>query len=79
MKTFFFALVRRVNNRTRGQGPYGYIGHKWGASGGPQNSAKITKKWLLKEINENLLSKYKTKGMTPYRAVDKNFGSYGGL
>ena len=53
MKTwFFFALVRRVNNRTRGQGPYGYIGHKWGASGGPQNSPKITKKWLLKGINE---------------------------
>ena len=52
MKKFFFALMRWVNNRTRGQGPYGYIGHKWGASGGPQNSPKITKKGLLKGINE---------------------------
>ena len=29
-----------------------------GASGGPQNSPKITKKWLLKGINEKNVQKF---------------------
>ena len=43
MKTIvILASMGQVNNKTRGQGPYGYIGHMQGALGGPQNCQKIT-------------------------------------
>ena len=48
-KLFFFASLWQVNNRTRGQGPFGYIGHKRGAWGGPQNSQKMTKNGFQRE------------------------------
>ena len=43
MKTIFFALMWRVNSRTRGQGPYGYIRHKQGAIGAPKTPQKQVK------------------------------------